>query len=598
MSTAQLKVSVLFTKSYLLVLEEWNEEEITALADSIQAKDEKVQLEAVTKLKNLLVKSNFTQLEVLVEKVVSAGILGHLAQIIKSTEDFLIKFHAMWCFVNICCGNSSHVSKALDTGVLDLVFKIIDGALVANPIDQNHLDLTVECVWLLGNIAGDVTEHRDTCLEQHAADKIVLLARKFPDHEKLIEHSSWALQNFVSKKPSPFWNQISESFKWLLSIIQDNKYPSKVVYYALWGICYISSSYPLDVVDSGSIPTLVQYLGSSENKLIFPALQTLGNLLSSTKDHYTDEVLKQPAFIDLLFKLSNSDNERIKIYATWSISNIAAGSPDQISKIIDNPEYINILNDKIKGTDEKIRYQASCALANLVFRASVAQIESLVTNNNYLEGLLEMMKQPDLRVYERNIVEPINTIFKYDSQKKFAPIFKQKGLVEQMQNVANGFSFEMRSVANDVINKNFINIQQPAPTTISSTPLLTAPKVTFAADTKASPAASPSKEKEKVPKAAASKKIKKPTKPKKTTPKKLIRRTKSMIETLKEAKSITKGVRGKRTRKSTRPTDASSNGKVSKMRRTNTMKQTLEEAKKIMKQLDSATKRTKTSAKK
>jgi len=66
-----------------------------------------------------------------------------------------------------------------------------------------------------------------------------------------------------------------------------------------------------------------------------------------------------------------------------------------------------------------------------------------------------------------------------------------------------------------------------------------------------------------------------------------------MLETLREAKALTKGVKG-RTRKSSKPaslkkageTPAKKDLKKSKMKRTSTMKQTLKEAKKILKQLD------------
>ena len=70
------------------------------------------------------------------------------------------------------------------------------------------------------------------------------------------------------------------------------------------------------------------------------------------------------------------------------------------------------------------------------------------------------------------------------------------------------------------------------------------------------------------------------------------------METLKEAKAFTKGVRG-RTRKSSKPaslkkatgeTPAKKDLKKSKIKRTGSMKQTLKEAKKILKQLDSAKK--------
>jgi len=579
-----------------------NPNDIKTLALNLQSDDFETKLNAVTALKALLVQtpSDSKDFEELVDKIVSHEILEQLAEIIKAVTDFNLKYRAVWCFVNICCGNSTHITKAIDSGILDLVSEIIDKALAADTSDTQALDLAVEAIWLIGNVSGDSAEHRDACLEFDAANKIVQLVNKFPNHEKLLSNSVWTLQNLVCKKPAPFWNQISDAFKLFVTIIQNPKNETDLIYHALWGICYISSSYTLDVVSSGCIPNLVKFITGDEPKHILPALQTLGNLISTTRDHYTDEVLKNTEFVPTLFKLSESPHQKIKTYAVWCISNISAGTPEQIASIIDHPSYLDQINGYLKADDEKIVYQASFALSNLVNRATAQQIEKLVTKNNYLDGLLEILKQPNVRMYERLAVEPIHTIMKHDTKHILAPIFKNKGLIEQMQSVHPNMGYEMRTMTNDIITKHFLNI--PAPVAASTTATtLNVPAATLSVpQTVSSPARSPSRSpsKAKVPKVESGKKIQKATKPKKPVKKAPIRKTKTMMETLKEAKALTKGVKG-RTRKSSKPaslkkatgeTPAKKDLKKAKIKRTGTMKQTLKEAKKILKQLDSAKK--------
>lgn len=459
----------------------------------------------------------------------------------------------------------------------------------------------------MGNIAGDGLEHRDACLEIDAAHKIIRLLEKFPHDTKLLENSVWTLQNLVAKKPAPFWNQIEQTLPLFIKVIKDFG-TTDLQYHALWGICYISASYTVDVLQSGCVPTLVQYLASDQHRLIFPALQSLGNLISTTKDQNTDEVLRQPDFLPNLFNLCSSTNQRIRVYATWAVSNIAAGTPQQIAKIIEKPEYVESLNAQLKDPEEKIRYQASCALANLMFRATIDQIETLVTKHQYLDGLLEVMKQEQPRTYERNFVEPINRIATLDVTRQFTPIFKNKGLIEQMQSVANSLSFEMRTMSNDIINKYFTGPQaqaqpvQPVQSVQPVQPVQAVPASTTSASAAAPATGSASKNK--APKPQLRKKIAKvnvndPADAKK----KLIKRTKTMLSTIEEAKGLLKGMKkGGRTRKSSKPAEKKkvvtakkaekSPQKKRGLKRTNTMKQTLSEAKKILKQID-AVKKTK-----
>ena len=554
-----------------------------------------------------------TRLEAVIDQVIQSGLLPRLSEIIKTVGFVDLTYNTLWCFINVCCGNSDQVEKALEAGLLPLVFQIIDQAIEGK---EEVLGLASEGVWLIGNISGDSIQHRDALLDQEGGDKIVALVKKYPNNEKILDNGVWALQNLVSKKPAPFWNQVSDAFKLFLEVLTTDA-SVEVKYHALWGICYLSGSYTVNIVDSGCIPLMVKYIGNEENRLVFPALQVLGNVISSTRDNFTDEVLKQPDLLPLLFKLCENTNDKIKIYTTWTISNIAAGTPQQISQIIDNPQYIQKLSERLKESDEKVRCQASCALSNLVFRATVDQIEQLITKHEYLELLLQIMKEADLSLYEINLITAIEKIVESDRTRKLSQMLKDKGIVTQLQEISGNLSYEMRALANELIRTRLtgpITVTAPVVNTTATT-AATATTATTAAPSTSKTTPKKSQPKVEAQKAERPKEAKKIRKAPKSPAKKkaTIRRTKTMQDTINEGKIIAKGIkRGGRTRQDSKPasvkksTPKSTPTKAAKakeddkgkgntpqkvqkkkiMKRTLSMKQTLSEAKQHIKHID------------
>lgn len=76
------------------------------------------------------------------------------------------------------------------------------------------------------------------------------------------------------------------------------------------------------------LPLVMQLLGSSNTKVVSPALRTVGNVLSG--DDVQTQLCIDLNVLNYLDTLINSSNTAIVKEATWCLSNIAAGNEDQI----------------------------------------------------------------------------------------------------------------------------------------------------------------------------------------------------------------------------------------------------------------------------
>lgn len=609
--------------------------------------DDKTQLDGILGLKEIMkpLLNSDSGLDSIIQEILVLDVLSMLVEILKDEKkDAELHYQATWLLINIACGSSQKVEDVLKFGVIDALTQLIDLTTNVDEPKEKFIDIALQCIWALGNVATDSMEHRDACLDKDAANKVVAFLKKHKSsNDKLQKMGVWGLCRLCDKKPAPFWNQIQEALPYFISVIQkgESEACSK---YALWGIFYISNSYLVNVFDSGCIPIVLTYLQSGKPSIAFPALKILANLISSSRDAYTDEILKHDGFLARVFELYTSPSAELKIYAAMTISNIAAGTPNQIEKLIAKPKYIDNMAEGLKNGDDRLKYQASCAIANLVSRATNEQIENLVQNCHYLDHISALLKEKHLDIYQRNVIEPIHKILKSDVHKKIIPIFKSTGLVEQMRQASYNLTHDMKQLNDSMLRQYFSNGTSSLFSTVNNAvPLFgSGPAPTATATTAVAAAAADSDDDKggvsKVAKVQKAKKIQKPPRaPKKvTSPKVLkaraaaspnpkrssarlakkardngkpaIRRTTTMQQVIDEAKDLIEGVTGrtrlskaaladkvdKLNQKKADAKDAEKDSNVlassKKIKRTRSMKQTLGEAKRMMKQIDAIVK--------
>jgi hypothetical protein len=141
----------------------------------------------------------------------------------------------------------------------------------------------------------------------------------------------------------------------------------------------------------GLVPRLVELLLHASWRVTKPALRTIGNIVcaecsddtnhgssSSTPTDYTEIILHCGA-VPRLMELVTHTNREIQKEACWTLSNIAAGTVDQIQAVIDSgaiPPLVKLVSDK--KTDQEVRSEACWAVLNATSCGSDSQIDVLV----------------------------------------------------------------------------------------------------------------------------------------------------------------------------------------------------------------------------
>ena len=441
-------------------------DDLQKFAEMLSNPDEKVQQHGIQELKQALKAVLFVYESFIgmVEKILSLEILPKIVEFLGDKNKHPeLRYDCIWMLINLCCADASRVKQVIDLGGLNSLIEVI--AIVDKTLDpdQIFIDMAFESVWAIGNIVTDSLEYRDICLEKEAPQKIVsFFSNKKSLRDKLNRMGIWGLSRLVDMKPAPSWNQISDTLPFFLSIIKSAESSEDMVRHALWGIYYISNAFLLNIFESeGCISLLVNFLEHENLDVSFPALKILGNIIASGRDSLLDEVLKNEGFIEKIFNIYSSPHEDFQVYAGWILCNIAAGSSDQIAKILEQPKFVNKLGEYLKDENEKVKYQASCALANLVSRATHGQILKLVAEHHYLDYFASFMKEKHVQIYERNIIEPIHKVMKADTTNTIAPIFKHMGLIEQMKNISPLLSSDMKGLADEIFKTYFENHASP-----------------------------------------------------------------------------------------------------------------------------------------
>ena len=143
----------------------------------------------------------------------------------------------------------------------------------------------------------------------------------------------------------------------------------------------------------GLVPRLVELLTHLSWRVTKPALRTIGNIVCAecsddsigvagingvTTTDYTEVILECNA-VPRLKELVTHSNREIQKEACWTLSNIAAGTVDQIQAVIDAgciPPLVKLVQEN--RADQEVRSEACWVVLNATSCGSDSQIEGLV----------------------------------------------------------------------------------------------------------------------------------------------------------------------------------------------------------------------------
>lgn len=326
-----------------------------------------LQLQAAKKLRNLL----STHREVLIHEVLERNWIPRLLEWLQLDHP-TIQVEALWALTNIAAGNTEHTNMLLRHDPVPVLVKLLESP---------HEDVLEQAIWVLGNIAGEGAASRDTVLANGALEPLVHCILQHQCSQKVLRIGSWALNNLCDPTPRPTLD-IAVLMPVLLTLIQCPD--SEVLSHTCWALSHLCdgpSAHIKVVVEANLCGRLVELLQHRSWRVTKPALRTIGNIVCAEDEvDYTQYILEAGA-VPYLRALISHSNREIQKEACWTLSNIAAGTCDQIQTVLDSgaiPLLVELALQPPAETDAEVRSEACWVVLNATSCGSDAQIEFLV----------------------------------------------------------------------------------------------------------------------------------------------------------------------------------------------------------------------------
>lgn len=175
-----------------------------------------------------------------------------------------IQFEAAWVLTNIASGTSDQTKTVVECGAVPVFIDLL--------LKSHDLDLREQCIWALGNIAGDSSQCRDYVLHSDIMQPLLaILYNQMADQNPvlgLIRNSTWTLSNLCRGKPSPSWDQVAPALPILVMLLQAND--DEILTDSCWSFSYLSdgtSSNIRGIIESSALPFLINLLSYIEATL-------------------------------------------------------------------------------------------------------------------------------------------------------------------------------------------------------------------------------------------------------------------------------------------------------------------------------------------
>eukprot|EP00045_Choanoeca_perplexa_P008960 m.84599 g.84599 ORF g.84599 m.84599 type:complete len:523 (+) comp14693_c0_seq1:79-1647(+) len=322
------------------------------------------QLKALVDLRRLLAATR----ELPIQAAIESGVLDKLVTLLQH-PDPEVQYEVAWILTNISSG-ASHQTRAVVESQACIPLCQLLSSPVAKVKDQ--------ACWCLGNIAGDGAELRNMLLGIDALETFLQMLVTEQDAD-LLRNVSWTISNFFRWKspPAPL-----EKMHRALEVLKTSMSEDPEVLSNLsWAVCYIAESTEefLDLILHQFGARFMQLLALPDHDAQLPAIRTMGSITAGS-DEQTEAVISM-GILDVLKSLLASQKVHVRKDACWTLSNICAGTYEQINMVIDHNLVISLVMLAQSTDSFKVRLDAAWSLCNIISQGNEQHAAYLILNH-------------------------------------------------------------------------------------------------------------------------------------------------------------------------------------------------------------------------
>jgi len=355
-----------------------------------------------------------------IDQIISSGLLVALVNGIEGIKDESIQFEAAWAITNILSGSSEQTAAAINAGAIRSLFSLFQ---------SGSLKLVEQAVWALANIAGDSAHFRDLLINNGIVFHLTNICQKLDQISTSFARTlTWAFSNICRhKKP-----QVShEILKQLIPNIEKLLGHSDEIVRqdACWALTFITDGPDENIELATKLLNhdILRMLTSDDDAQISPALRVLGNFTTG-KDELTQMVIDM-GVLNIIRTVLIKRSGSIMNGCCWLISNVLAGTQEQIQYVID-AQLVPHMLDILKNGDHRSQYEASWAVANLGNGGTINQILEILRINGAAESICDCLSVKSNELIS-NLLEILYVLLSTTSQSNNVQCEKLKLLIEE-----------------------------------------------------------------------------------------------------------------------------------------------------------------------
>jgi len=326
------------------------------------------------------------------QAIVQLGFVDFMIESLDHIQDSQIIYDICWGITNLSSGTHEMCAYIVARGVIEKLSRVID---------STDSRVTNQSIWALSNLATDCFEFRHKILELTVVDSLMSFLAQNQDNSKYLQNLAWFLSNIFrpNSKQNVDQGLIRKFLPLLFNVVQLNNLAARKD--SALAICHIAQT------GYENIELIIKYqlhefmfniaYNSNNTEFLMPVLRFFGSMSFSSDEH--TQILLEKDIKVLLIKTLNSKCPELIRDSLWIMSNMAAGTIEQIDYIFDL-ELIreNVLNhlDNDSHLKSKIVIEIFYFLHNILVTHCGKSAVSLLNNNvTFLEHMRELLTSPN-----------------------------------------------------------------------------------------------------------------------------------------------------------------------------------------------------------
>jgi len=345
-----------------------------------------------------------------IQQVLDAETLPKLIEFMKSEDQPRLLLEATWILSNLTSGTTKQTQMILDHGAIPVLIRLSK---------SSNREVREQIIWVLGNIAGDSSQFRDCLIHAGAVNPFIKIMEESlsAEDQALIKHGTWALSNLCRGKPLPPFYAVKNTIPIFARVIATQE-DIDTLTDAAWALSFLSDGSSHEektqmVFDSGVVPYLVKLLDQSCISLVTPCLKTIGSILTGSIE-VSNGVLEIPGVVEALFRFLSHSKKILRREAAWTISNIAAGSPQNLEYLLPACYLDQIFKSSLYEPVLEVRREVTWVLGNAMQTADDRQLKILF-DRGILQHMSKIIQCKEDQKSQEVALEGVATIFKRKS---------------------------------------------------------------------------------------------------------------------------------------------------------------------------------------